>query len=143
MRDDVVRTEENGAVLIELDSPIDNTKQPAVEPALPFDCGPCPQFDFATRETLEVGKLDQWPLEPRRADLESVGSQRKDVVVDFERHRHVSTHSCAIVQRHSTPILLEARQVSVDDDPNYGATPLTLIAHIDQVHPMRTANGAD
>lgn len=143
MRDVVVRNEENGAFLIELDSPIDDAKQPAVEPALPFDCGPCPQFDFATRETLEVGKLDQRPLEPRRADLESVGSRRKDVGMDVERRRDVSTHTCAIVQRHSTPILLGARQASVDDDPNYGPTPLTLIAHIDQVHPMRVANGAD
>lgn len=62
--DFVVRNEENGAVLIQFDGPVDDPEQLTVEPALPFDCGSCPQFDFTTRETFEVRQLDQGPFEP-------------------------------------------------------------------------------
>jgi len=142
LRDVVVRNEKNGAFLIELDGPVDDTKQSAVESALPFDCGPCPQLDFATSETLEVGKLDQRPLEPGRADFESIGSQRKDVLVEVQRGRDISAHAGTIVQRHATSVFL-AREVPVDDDPNHRTIPLRLIAHVDQVYPMGTANGVD
>lgn len=142
MCDIVVRNEENGAILIELDGPVDDAEQLAVETALPFDCASCPQLDLATRETLEVGKLDQRAFEPRRADLESINSQRKDVFVDIECCRHISADPSAIVQRHATSILL-ARLVPVDDDPNHRTAPLSLMAHLDELHPVRAANGVD
>ncbi len=125
-----MRNEKNATVLIELDGPVDDAEQPALKAALPLDGGLCPQLDFATRETLEIGKLDQRTLESWRTDFKSIGSQRKDVFVDIECSRHISADPSAIVQRHATSILL-ARLVPVDDDPNHRTAPLTLMAHLD------------
>lgn len=55
---------------------------------------------------------------------------------------HISADTCAIVQRHATPVLL-AGNLSVDDDPDHGAPSLSLIAHIDQLYPMSKANWVD
>ncbi len=125
-----MRNEKNGTVLIELDGPVDDAEQPALKAALPLDGGLCPQLDFATGETLEIGKPDQRTLESWRTDFKSIGSQRKDVFVNVERGRHVPAHLGAIVQRHATSVIL-ARLVPVDDDPNHRSTPLALMTHVD------------
>lgn len=127
------------AVLIELDAPIDDPEQPAVESALPFDGRSCSYSHLMPGESLEVGQLHQGSFEPRGAHLEAVTPWGEEVVVDVERGRYVAANRRTILQRNPAADLWPG-EGPVDDYPNHRTTRLAQIAHVDQIHAVSAAN---
>ena len=97
MRDVIVGNVKNRAVLVELDLSIDHPQQSALKPAPAVDGLPGLELDVAPREALEVGELDEWTLEPRRTDFESIGATREDVLAGLTRNRFMGAITGAFV----------------------------------------------